>query len=68
MRTIKGWDYRIDKAVERTTKEWKQELADVIKRGGFRRFDNGETFGQLPFKGTRVPGLGIQFEIYGRVA
>ena len=67
-KSLKGWDYRQDKAVERTTKEWKQDLADVIKRGGFRRIENGETFAHIPFSGRKLPNEGIQFEIYGRVA
>lgn len=57
MRRIKGFDYRLAKAVEYSLKEWRAEFAAVIKAGGRREVDKapGETWardkhGRLAFE------------------
>lgn len=42
--TVDGFDYRKGKPMARTRPEWRDELLAVIKAGGFRRVENGETF------------------------
>jgi hypothetical protein len=60
VRVIQGFDYRDQKPVERTPKEWRAQLGKLLESGGFRRVAHGETFGHCK------RGL-IQFEIYGKV-
>ena len=62
MRTAKkrlgGFDYRLAQSVERTTPEWGEELRTVLKNGGRRRHEEGETF-------AHGPDGRIVFEVYG---
>lgn len=57
---LTGFDYRVEREVERTTAEWRAELLEIVKSGGFRRQENGETFAHG--KDGR-----IVFEVYGSV-
>jgi hypothetical protein len=44
---IEGFDYRIQKPLKLTRKQWREQLAAVVKIGGKRRVENGETFGHV---------------------
>ena len=44
-RLIEGFDYQAQRPVSLPRKEWVERLAAVIKGGGRRRVENGETFG-----------------------
>jgi len=41
---LEGFDYREQRIVHRTRAEWRAALLDVVKRGGYRRCEHGETF------------------------
>jgi hypothetical protein len=41
---IEGFDYQAQKPLSLPRKECRERLASVIKGGGFRRVDAGETF------------------------
>lgn len=41
---IDGFDYRIQKPVRRSRKEWIADLTAMVKAGGKRRVEEGETF------------------------
>lgn len=56
-RVIPGFDYRTQKPAQRTRAEWREDLRAVIKAGGQRRAENGETFAH------GKDGL-IVFEVY----
>lgn len=43
-RAIPGFDYRLGKPIDRSRAEWLQEFARLLKAGGRRRIENGETF------------------------
>lgn len=55
--SIKGFDYRSNKPVEKSGKEWRKEVKSAIEAGGKRRVENGETFITLPV----VQDLGAPF-------
>ena len=59
-KSIAGFDYKINRPVERPLKEWREQLTQLQAKGGFRRVDGGETFGHDQ-KGI------IAFEIYATV-
>ena len=44
MKLIKGYDYRDYAPKEFTRREWREEIQHVIKAGGYRRCEGGETF------------------------
>ncbi len=44
-RLIQGFDYQAQRPVSLPRKEWMERLAAVIKGGGRRRVESGETFG-----------------------
>lgn len=58
---LMGFDYRLNKQVTRSRVEWRAELQKVIKAGGRRRIEHGETFGH-------EKGSLIAFEIYANVS
>lgn len=60
---MKGFDYTIDKAVDRPLSAWKKEAAAQVKRGGFIREDRelGETFIHAKVQ----HGPSIVAEVYG---
>ena len=57
MKGIKGYCYASGKAMELTRAEWRARLQEVLKLGGFRRAEGGETFAH-DSKGI------IVFEVY----
>lgn len=57
---LSGFDYRLQKEVERSSREWREELVKLVKTGGRRRHEHGETFGH-------ERNSLIAFEIYGNV-
>lgn len=59
-KVLHGFDYRLQKQVERSRNEWREELRREVSAGGRRRVEDGETFGH------NSRGL-IDFEIYGNV-
>jgi hypothetical protein len=59
-KVLSGFDYRLQKQVERSRSEWREELKKVVSAGGRRRHEHGETYGHGP------KGL-IAFEIYDNV-
>ena len=54
---INGFDYRTQKPVQLPRAQWKELLKQVVKAGGRRRVEDGETFAHG--KDAR-----IQFECY----
>ena len=58
--TILGFDYVLGKPVERTNREWRELLRQLVAQGGRRRHEHGETYGH------GRDSL-IRFEIYGKV-
>jgi hypothetical protein len=60
-KSLLGFDYRLQKQVEHSRKEWREELHKVVSHGGRRRHEHGETFGH------NAKGL-IEFEIYDNVS
>ena len=59
-RLVAGFDYKFGKPLSHTMPEWRVRLRDVVKAGGFRRVENGETFAH------GKDGL-LLFEVYARV-
>lgn len=57
MKTIDGYCYASGKAMSLTRAEWRERLRSVLKLGGFRRAEHGETFAH-DSKGI------IVFEVY----
>jgi hypothetical protein len=41
---IKGFDYERYVTVELTRTEWQQKIAEIVRRGGFRRVVYGDTY------------------------
>lgn len=41
---MKGFDYRTNTEFDRPTKELREELTEIVARGGRRRVEHGETF------------------------
>lgn len=60
-KVIIGFDYRMQKQVEHSRAEWRDELTKTVHRGGFRRHEHGETFGH------DAKGL-IEFEVYANIS
>lgn len=60
-KVMQGFDYRMQRQVERSRAEWRDELKKVVAHGGRRRHEHGETFGHS------AKGL-IEFEIYDNVS
>jgi hypothetical protein len=58
--SIQGFDYRTQQVRSLPASEWRDELQAVIRKGGRRRVEAGETF-------ATIPGLGIQFEVYANI-
>jgi hypothetical protein len=54
---LNGFDYRTGKQAERTRKEWRADLRQILAEGGERRVHAGETWA-VARKG------GLQFEVY----
>lgn len=57
---MKGHDYRVDKTLEQTPRQWAKEGATLLANGGRRRVEQGETF----FHGADGR---IAIEVYGNV-
>lgn len=57
---MRGFDYLAGKEIDLRSKEWRERLQSLVKRGGFRRAENGETFGHNE-RGR------IKFEVYDNV-
>lgn len=60
MKRVQGFDYRTDKPVVLTSKQWRTQLALVLTRGGRRVVIQGET---LAIQDGR-----IVFEVYANIA
>jgi len=58
--TLLGFDYTLDRSVERTRGEWRSLMSKVKANGGRRRVDQGETF-------IHDANGKIVFEIYSNV-
>ena len=59
-RTIEGFDYRADRPVSMTRKEWRAVVRAYIAKGGRRKIVEGETF--------LIQRVGqIEFEIYANI-
>jgi hypothetical protein len=54
---IKGFDYRVHSERELSAREWRDELEIIMRAGGRRRVENGETF-------AHAKGGGLVFECY----
>lgn len=57
---IEGWDYRTHTVVRKTRQEWQATIAELVKAGGRRRVEHGETF-------VHNPQGRIAVEIYARI-
>ncbi len=54
---IEGFDYRSDRPIKKTRKQWRSEVKAAIDAGGKRKIVEGETFITLPV----VEDLGAPF-------
>jgi hypothetical protein len=61
MRTIEGFDYRLQKPVAMTSAAWREVIREAIAADGFRRVSDGETYIH------NAQGR-IVAEAYGRIA
>lgn len=48
MSLINGFDYRTDKPVAKSKKDWRAEIRAAVAAGGERKVVEGETFLTLP--------------------
>jgi hypothetical protein len=73
MSAISGFDYRTDKPVKKTKKEWRAEVRAAIAAGGIRRVVEGETQLTLPVTTDLGPPAGkrvtqvLAVEIYANI-
>lgn len=58
---INGFDYKTGKATAETLSEWRSRMAPILKDGGKRRVEKGETFVH-DRNGVMV------FEVYANIA
>lgn len=60
MKLLKGFDYRDYAPKELSRREWREEIQHVVRAGGHRRCEGGETFAH-DHKGLLV------FEVYANI-
>ena len=57
---MKGFDYTTGKELELCIRDWRLKLTNLIEKGGYRRFEKGETF-------AHSSNGGVVFEVYGNI-
>lgn len=61
---INGFDYRIQRAVSKSRKEWIQDANAIMKAGGRRVVESGDT---LILARDKVKGCEIAFEVHANI-
>lgn len=54
---LQGFDYRAGATTERPRRDWRDDLAQAVSAGGYRRVEHGETF-------VHGPDGRLLFEVY----